>query len=82
MKTDKSGRFMVASPPVYLSMGRIHTAGDKVINMKDARKIQERLNSYCTQLCKIFNVGGHWNHTSKIIDTLTSDSCEVPPMSL
>ena len=82
MKTDKSGKFMICMPKAYLEMGSIHTASDKKISEKDAELIQSRLNSHCIQLCKCFNIGGSWDHNSRIIDTVTSESCEIPPVSL
>ena len=33
-------------------------------------------------LSKEFNIGGDWNHLDRVLDKVTSQGCEVPPMYL
>ena len=81
-KTDKSKRLALVSKGAYEEMGAVHTRKDEVIDEEKARQFQKQLNGYCRILGKALNIGGTWGHNDRVLDTITSDSCEVPPMYL
>ena len=82
LKTDKSGKMCVASREMYLEMGKPHTKDDDLIYEDEAKLIQSRLNAHCTMLSKMFKIGCNWDMNGRIIDTVTSESIEIPPMYL
>ena len=53
LQTDKSGKFALASPDMYLEMGKRHVTNDKQISWPEVREIQSRVSGHCSMWLKM-----------------------------
>ena len=67
MKTDKTGKFVVASMADYLDLGKVHTEKDRRIEMEEAIEIEKELIGHSMAWCN----PGVQGRTGRTITTLT-----------
>ena len=77
MKTDKSGKFTVATIEKYLEMGMSHVKGDREINRDEIRVVERLLNGHCTCWGKMFGSGENHNHLARICKSKCTKSTQV-----
>ena len=65
VQTDKSGKFSVMSQEDYLTAGDLHVVDDQVIDEKQLRKVERRLNATCSLFIKMFRVGEGAKHVGR-----------------
>ena len=82
MKTDKSGKFCVATRERYIELGMDHIKNDKEITREELRQIERYLNSHTAAWCIMFSSGENHDHTSRIIKSKTTNSNNVANLYL
>ena len=77
MKTDKSGKFTIATMDKYIEMGMKHVGNDKEVNREKIREIERILNGHCCAWGKMFGSGENHNHLPRIIKSKCVKSTSV-----
>ena len=77
MKTDKSGKFTVATVEKYIEMGHSHIGDDKEITREKIREIERILNGHCAAWGKMFGSGEKHDHLFRIIKSKCVKSTQV-----
>ena len=77
--TDKSNKFTADTVRNYEQALEPHIRGDKVIDVKKVRQIENDMNNQLRQFNKMFEVGAAWGHEDRV--TGASTSTNVPPPS-
>ena len=77
MKTDKSGKFTVATIDKYMEMGMSHVRGDREVSRQEIRNIERILNGHCACWGKMFSSGENHDHQSRIIKSKCVKSEQV-----
>ena len=63
--TDKSGKLAVTTLENYKKQGDEHTKGDKVVDWKQVKEIQNKVKAHLRALNRIFNTGANHHKKSK-----------------
>ena len=74
LKTDKSGKLMIANKEDYLKMGKSKIAEDKKLD------IEEKINNHTRILTKIFNIGEGHKHLKRVQESVITHSETSAPM--
>ena len=82
MKTDKSGRFVVASEEEYKKLGEVHTRKDRKIDRQELIEIERQLNGHSTAWAKMWNSGVNHGHKGRIISSKKTTSNNTSDMYL
>ena len=82
MLTDKSGKFAVVSPEIYLKMGLVHTKKDKQISWEKVNELQREQNGHCSMWLKMSNMGENFQHEARLRETCLNKSCNVSSFHL
>ena len=82
LPTDKTGLFTIMTRETYTQCGLEHTKGDTIVGWEDLKRSQKELNGHTSMLIKIFGIGKDWNHTSRVRETMLSESMTTCPLSL
>ena len=80
LKTDKSGKMMVASKEEYLKMGKSKIAEDRKLNRAEIKKIEENINNHTRMISKIFNIGESHKHLKRVQESVITHSETSAPM--
>ena len=74
MKTDKSGKFCVASRADYLEMGHVHTAKDRKIKREEVIEIEKIINGHSMAWSKTWSTGENHNHSERVMASRVTHS--------
>ena len=77
MKTDKSGKFTIATMEKYIEMGMKHVGDDKQVNREKIREIERILNGHCCAWGKMFGSGESHDHLHRILKSKCVKSTSV-----
>ena len=75
MKTDKSGKFVVTTPELYVKMGEEHTSKDVEISWEKVHEMERIVSSHTVAWNLIWMAGQDHNHQDRIIRSKTTRSC-------
>ena len=82
MKTDKSGKFCVATREKYIELGMDHIKNDREISRDELRLMERHLNGHTAAWCIMFSTGEYHDHTSRIIKSKTTYSNNIANLYL
>ena len=84
LEADKGKRFVVVSEQDYISMARVHTAGDSVADTEDIRESQRILSSTAKGLANVLDLGSAQSKMNyeRCIDNCGSTAHDVPGLRL
>ena len=80
LKTDKSGKLVVANKEDYLKMGQRKIAEDRKLDRAEIKKIEEKINDHTRMLTKIFNIGENHKHLKRVCESVITHSETSAPM--
>ena len=67
---------------INLEMGKVHTSKDKEITGKKVAEIERNLNGHASMWIKMWGVGEHHNHTSRVRESRITHSKNIASMTL
>ena len=67
MKTDKSGKFGIASQEEYRKMGQVHTQKDKLVSRRELVEIEKQLNGHVTCWNNMYKTGDAHGQRGRVI---------------
>ena len=70
----------VVSTEVYRDLGQVHIGDDKLIQYKDAKRIQRTLNAHTSSRLKIFSMEKHREHTPRFRASCINNTANIPLM--
>ena len=74
LKTDKSGRFIVTTPDMYIEMGKEHTTKDREIDWPEMRKMEKIVSSHSVAWASMWNCGEDHNHQDRVLKSKNTRS--------
>ena len=80
LKTDKSGKLVVANKEKYLKMGMSKIKEDRELKRPEIKKIEERINNHTRMLTKVFNIGESHGHLKRVQESVITHSETSAPM--
>ena len=79
VKTDKSGKLVLMKKEDYIKIGVKDNVDDKLLERKEARDIQKKINNHTKMICKALNAGENHGHLTRIIRSKVTKSENVAP---
>ena len=74
LKTDKSGKFSIATREKYLEMGEVHVGKDTIIDRKKVRELDKIMNENSRAWCSIWGTGANHEQEDRVLNSKISRS--------